>query len=138
MTTFHCDKLCSDECCEPLRWALTYIEHFGKPLGSYVAGQQQTPTACITAWRASRDLAELAELMAIGLRVRGLVDGNHVRITHFMHPIKNQMIGIWWPRHCENADCDMVEARAKLLAIMQTAPDKSSRKACESILRGTQ
>ena len=89
-------------------------------------------------WEAVHDPEKLAELMVDTLRVRGLVDGKHVRITHFMHPIKKQTIGIWWPRHCKNADCDMAEARVKLLAIMQTVPDKSSRKACESILRGTQ
>jgi hypothetical protein len=111
-----------------------YIPEFAAHVATYPDHTYPWQSALV----AIHDPAKLAELMANALRVRGLVDGNHVRITHYMHPIKNQTIGIWWPRRCKNADCDMAEARAKLLAIMQTAPDKSSRKACESILRGNQ
>ncbi len=126
--TFHCDNLCSKgSCCSPLRYML---------LGS--SGPVYNPAwegpSCWDAHLAIHDPAKLAELYALALRPRGLVDGNHIRITHWVHPITNKsMIGIWWRSECVNADCDLPTARAKLLAIMKTDPDESSRDACKHI-----
>lgn len=147
MTTFHCDKLCSCDTCAPLRSGLANRIH--GPLSPQ--GRDDCPilkafggTAIIDAcdtmravYRATDDPAKLAELYALALRPRGLGDGEHIRITHWVHPVTNkQMIGIWWRRECVNADCDLPTARAKLLAIMQTSPDESSRDACNQILKG--
>jgi len=136
-TTFHCEKLCSCDTCAPTRWALSYDEGFGKPLGSYAAGLFRESAAYTAAWFASRDPAKLAEVMAIALGARGFVNSNKLRITCWEHPTtKVLMIGIWSPKRCENFDCDMPTARLKLLAIMATPANKTSRGGCERILKG--
>jgi hypothetical protein len=84
-----------------------------------------------------RDPAKLAELYVLALRPRGFVNSKHLRISYYVHPITTApMIGIWWPRHCENADCDMPTARARLAAIMKTDPVESSFATCDLILKG--
>lgn len=136
----HCDKICSNACCEPLRLALDDAEH-GPEFAAHMA---EHPEALGTnAWQLAlveiHDPAKLAKLYVIALRARGFVDVNRIQITYYVHPIiKAPMIGIWWPRHCENADCDMPTARARLASIMKTDPVESSFAPCDRILRGEQ
>ena len=140
MTTFHCDKLCSGECCFHLVKALALVlrDHVTcAHIPNVARGDMFGATASMMAHAAIDDPAKLAELYVLALRARGFGDGEHVRITHWVHPMtKKPMIGIWWRSECVNADCDMSTARAKLLAIMNADPDESSREACEQILRG--
>lgn len=152
MTTFHCDKLCSCETCAPIRWALSYIESFGKPLGSYAAVCHRESAAYLAAWWASRDPAKLAELLVLGCQARGwhsfdepgdymvlpcvrvvpcIVDGTgYMNMDTWVERATSPILS------CHGTSLTMLQARAKLLAIMQTAHDESSREACEQILKG--
>lgn len=147
MTTFHCDKLCSCDACAPIRWALSYVESVGKPLGSYAAGMFRDSAKCTAAWWASRDPAKLAELMVMGLRARGL--SVEVRRYGAHRWTRSTDVAIWYgyadnglqlyvgdPIGTTFCPVTLVEFCAKLLAVMQTSPNESSREACERILRG--
>jgi hypothetical protein len=120
--TYHCDKLCSGECCAPLRFAIR-------------AHEQSDYLACDTyaqdeAYRATDDPAKLAELMAMALLARGVellgiafcvVDGSIVVVASKWRRVRT-----------------MPQARAALLTIMALPADASSKPQCERIVRGDQ
>lgn len=153
MTTFHCDKLCSCDTCAPIRWALSYVESVGKPLGSYAAVCHRDSAERLAAWFASRDPAKLAELTLLAMVARGWHSfddpGEYMELpcVHVVSDVVDSTpyvgIRLWWwedlDKHVRRS-LEMTfaihKARAKLLAIMQTSPDESSRDACERILRG--
>lgn len=127
-TTFHCDKLCAGNCsCLMLRAALAFDD-----------GPWPVCAQCEHAWcsakRAVDDPAKLAELMASALRTRGF-DAD-------VFPWTPQNGTPWTPRvHVRLSGhgairFELPQARAELLAIMQTEPDESSHETCERILRG--
>jgi hypothetical protein len=141
VSKFHCGKLCECNTCNPLRWALDYarderraeiFRQFPPQTGNTGDLQEEYEAIC-----AILDPAKLGELYLLALRPRWFVDSNHLRLSYYVHPItKAPMIGIWWTRHCENADCDMPTARARLASIMRTDPAELSFAICDRILKG--
>jgi hypothetical protein len=152
VTTFHCDKLCSGPCCAPLRFALPFVDsHEIHHCRKWALGEYE---AC----SAVNDPAKLAELMAMALRARGVntdLDNDSWSVTIVRHLVNGVRISprSWLlpsgvphttttRRHAtlslpgREYDFDMPEARAKLLAIMATSANETSRDECERILRG--
>lgn len=135
-TTFHCDKLCGNTCCKQLRKAIVEFDasetEVDGDMWDYVFAHDTI-----------NDPAKLAELMASALRSRGI----HVlqQFEPIVYPcahatVKNSDIVVRvWPvdsEHGTNYVLSPSECRAKILAIMKTTPDESSRKTCEQILKG--
>jgi len=151
--SFHCDKLCSDECCAVLRSRLAmaqlrdagidvdktaaYRRKLLMERGHDAAKIEASAAKCAIVDAVILDPAKLAELYVLALGARGFVNGARLRITHWEHPTKKvQMIGIWSPRRCENFDCDMPTARTRLLRIMSTPANGDSHDECKRVLRG--
>lgn len=100
-----------------------------------------TPQAIRRAIVAVTDPARLAELMAMALRARGFdVPGPHEQ--SYWAQLVIDVLREWnqlrveLPENDSVLVLDMPTARTKLLAIMVTPPDESSREACKKILRG--
>jgi hypothetical protein len=145
MTTFHCDKLCGCDTCVPLRWALRMLnsEKWG-PVAHHRAKlsppfeRHHEPKHFAS--RSAIDPAKLAKLMAMALRRRG----PSVEVVDFdkrYDSLADVAVFVDGDSICLETGDDlctlaMPKARAKLLAIMQTEPDASSRGTCERILRG--
>jgi len=143
MITFHCDKLCSGECCAPLRWALDKCEYA-------IVFERRKRAREAAALIAIDDPAKLAALMAMALRSRGvdvaLYDqrGMWTWQTQFaVYPcwitvqLDPEIHGVS-VEHTSGHGFDMTptQAHAMLVAIMATPADDSSRDACERIIRG--
>jgi hypothetical protein len=103
-----------------MRWALSYVERFGKPLGAYAAAN----LGWSPAWFASRDPAKLVELMAMALRARGV----HCIVAVYFG-CDDTMIQIG------DRVFTMPQARTMLAAIMATIADDFSKWQCERIIR---
>ena len=125
MTTFHCATLCSGPCCAPLLHMLTRSQS-----GVSMEPRKDTPVSIRCAIVAVLDPVKLAELMALALRARGFGGAIYVH---------EQELHVCWSM---TANCTTTQwltvpqARARLLRIMHTPADPTSRDECERILRG--
>jgi len=146
-TAFHCDNLCSCDTCAPTRWALSYVEGFRKPLGSYAAVCHRESAAYLAAWSASRDPAKLAELMAMGGESRGMVvlifplaaratTAPILRDKATLVFYDVDAIHIYPSLSLTPRILTLGQVRADLLAIMSTPANETSRNECERIIRG--
>ncbi len=126
-TTFHCDKLCSNACCQWLNMWLGYVAANEKRWG-----MKGCECPSCAAYHACLDPAKLAKLMAIALRAR------MPREWHIYGAGGDLGLGVCIEMENDFIDArtTLAQARAKLLAIMQTPADESSREACEQIVRG--
>ena len=141
MTTFHCDKLCSGECCAHLIVALnaaciwnwthekTHVCAFCALTETIDGVRHRFPgkhPERLAAIDAAGDSAKLAELMATGLRERGLFVvcakvGTAIHV-HLPQPIVYVLT--------------VPQARALLACVMATPPDASSKALVEALVRG--
>jgi len=133
--SFHCDKLCDGECCFHLLKALALVlrDHVTcARIPNVARGDMFGATASMQAHAAVDDPAKLAELFVLAESARGdryefVVSGDTIEWCEWAKGKKRLLtIAIW----------TMAQAREKLLAIMHTPADLSSREACEKILRG--
>jgi hypothetical protein len=142
VSSFHCDKLCSGECCAPLRWALsecdeTSVRHCRR---HWKPGEYHACLAVV-------DSAKLAELMAMALLGRGFARDGDRSVSADRRVCVGIHGGLIWvgigdtehkpffmPKKA--LSFAMPEARAATLAIMTTSASDSSRDACERIVRG--
>lgn len=145
--TYHCDKLCSNACCAPLRWALDMCATIDA--GKIVAQAHQLRSEKqlrLSAYNDVHDPAKLAELGAMALRARGFSvvvvapdiqrwkAPNHLSIRWH-----NDEIGVYDDglMTCLIAESyTLAEFRALLARIMTTPPDASIREQCERLIRG--
>lgn len=160
-TTFHCDKLCGNECCAWLRARLiaaklrdegidvdgnaAYRRKLLLERGRDAAQIEASVAKCAIVDAMILDPTKLAELMASALRERGFSDvapfvDELAPVDEFRISVHGDDISIVF-RRCgaHKRACTLAsaaKARALLLAIMQTTADESSRKTCESIIRG--
>lgn len=136
--SFHCDKLCSGECCFRLLKALALVlrDHVAcAHIPNVARGDVFGATASMQAHAAINDPAKIVELMAMGLRARG------------HHKAAGSIVGDYmWISYVDDGELydfamhvnSMEHRHKQLLAIMHTTADPSSREACEKILRGNQ
>ena len=129
-TTFHCDKLCElfdEHAPRILPWIIERANS-GDEFAAYEVTSRSLKHAAI--WDAVTDPAKLAELMALALRARGFGGAIYVH---------EQELHVCWSM---TANCTTTQwltvpqARARLLRIMHTPADPTSRDECERILRG--
>lgn len=149
MSAFHCDKLCGCDACEPLVFALNIVASDPISAANFATSKAPGDDNGLREWcavNALADPAKLAELMASALRARGLWKWSasmSIPTGAIMFDVIARVDGAI---RCELWDCrkvrsfrrelSMVEFRTRLLAIMQTTANESSREACERILRG--
>jgi len=133
--SFHCDKLRSGECCFHLLKALALVlrDHVTcAHIPNVARGDMFGAATSMAAHASIDDPAKLAELFVLAESARGdryefVVSGNTIEWCEWAKGKKRLLtIEIW----------TMAQAREKLLAIMHTPADLSSREACEKILRG--
>ena len=150
--TFCCDKLCSAECCEPLRYGMNRAKYDNTRLFSQsrpdLFGQSCRPSVMVRrydfvleerndtaysyrigalrveAFVAVHDPKTFAELMAMALRARGMAN---VCAHHFLgHEwvVATMCVGIYGATLVSMRD--MRQARKALLAVMATPAEESS------------
>jgi hypothetical protein len=128
MIAYYCDKLCSGECCAPLRWAL--IAALNPPEDT--ATREAIWIAYGEALEVINNPTKLAELLDVALNARGVesqaltpkdglcavayVASSDGEVVRYMRPIP--------------------EARGDLVAIIATPANKTSRDECERIVQG--
>lgn len=143
--SFHCDKLCSGGCCALLISRIiaaklrdegidvdgnaVYRRRLLIERGHDAARLETSAAKCAVVDAAIDDPARLVELISLAGAARGsklkiVQSGFRIQVCEW----SNGLV-------CVN-DTSKDQAREKLLAIMRTPADPSSREACEKILRG--
>ncbi len=135
--SYHCDKLCSGECCAPLRSALEFAKQYCDPDETRWLVYQKNGWFLTRPWivaplDAIHNPAKLADLMAMGLRARGCAGRGFIDI------VGDALVLRYWsePRKRVKREFSLSEARAATLAIMALPSDASSKSQCERIIRG--
>lgn len=141
MKTYCCEKLCSGDCCAPLRWAVKnvhcYLDNDGRLIRDLLGGaiwlamQSDEIQAQHAAILAITDPAKLAELLVLGGNARG---ADTVEAWTSWGELVGISVNGYTPRLLA-----MPEARALLAYIMITIADDVSKWQCEQLLiRGVQ
>ena len=134
MIAFHCHKLCSCDTCAPVRLIIERLDGQNEPTSRIGTRSEYAAQDALC------DPAKLAELMVLALRARGFDVGpfavrGGTTIQIWASNFGTIVVETNGPDY-SHTSLTMLQTRAKLLAIMQTPPDESSRDACEQILKG--
>jgi hypothetical protein len=136
MSAYHCDKLCSKTCCAALRDAIDFANN--SDLDEISRSWKRPKDKIAGLLFDVHDPAKLAQLMAMGLRARGIDAGPINHDGWEIWPYKDKIIVDTTYMEDAMFFFALPEFRALLARVMATPADESSREQCEKLIRGEQ